>query len=92
MPDMSRKHRKISAGADIINPGGVGQPRDGDPRASYAIYDSEIMPAIESVEMQRRIESEKHGVGDLKSGRYSRLIRGGLRVVLNRPEVDIVQS
>jgi len=25
----------------IINPGGVGQPRDGDPRASYAMYDSE---------------------------------------------------
>ena len=25
----------------IINPGGVGQPRDGDPQASYALYDSE---------------------------------------------------
>ncbi len=25
----------------IINPGGVGQPRDNDPRASYAIYDNE---------------------------------------------------
>ena len=25
----------------IINPGGVGQPRDGNPRASYVIYDSE---------------------------------------------------
>ena len=25
----------------IINPGSVGQPRDGDPRASYSIYDSE---------------------------------------------------
>jgi diadenosine tetraphosphatase ApaH/serine/threonine PP2A family protein phosphatase len=25
----------------IINPGGVGQPRDGDPRASYALYDTE---------------------------------------------------
>jgi predicted phosphodiesterase len=25
----------------IINPGGVGQPRDGDARASYAIYESE---------------------------------------------------
>ena len=25
----------------IINPGGVGQPRDSDPRASYAIYDDE---------------------------------------------------
>jgi predicted phosphodiesterase len=24
----------------IINPGSVGQPRDGDPRASYAIYDN----------------------------------------------------
>ena len=25
----------------IVNPGGVGQPRDGDPRASYVIYDSD---------------------------------------------------
>lgn len=34
---------KLVLGKDrlIINPGGVGQPRDGDPRASYAIYDSE---------------------------------------------------
>jgi len=27
----------------IINPGGVGQPRDNDPRASYAMYDTEAM-------------------------------------------------
>ena len=26
----------------IVNPGGVGQPRDGDPRAAYALYDSDI--------------------------------------------------
>jgi len=26
----------------IINSGSVGQPRDGDPRASYAIYDSSV--------------------------------------------------
>ncbi len=25
----------------VLNPGGVGQPRDGDPRAAYAIYDTE---------------------------------------------------
>ena len=25
----------------IVNPGGIGQPRDGDPRAGYAIYDSD---------------------------------------------------
>ena len=33
----------VSLGSErmIINPGSVGQPRDGDPRASYAIYDSE---------------------------------------------------
>jgi diadenosine tetraphosphatase ApaH/serine/threonine PP2A family protein phosphatase len=30
----------LGASRMIINPGGVGQPRDGDPRASYAIYDS----------------------------------------------------
>jgi len=29
----------------IINPGGVGQPRDGDPRASYAICDTETKMA-----------------------------------------------
>lgn len=26
----------------MINPGSVGQPRDGDPRAAYALYDDEI--------------------------------------------------
>jgi diadenosine tetraphosphatase ApaH/serine/threonine PP2A family protein phosphatase len=31
----SSEHRSI------INPGGVGQPRDGDPRASFMIYDTE---------------------------------------------------
>lgn len=33
----------IALGEDraIINPGSVGQPRDGDPRASYALYDDE---------------------------------------------------
>jgi diadenosine tetraphosphatase ApaH/serine/threonine PP2A family protein phosphatase len=25
----------------LINPGSVGQPRDGDPRASFAIYDDD---------------------------------------------------
>ena len=30
----------ISETRSVVNPGGVGQPRDGDPRSSYAIYDS----------------------------------------------------
>jgi diadenosine tetraphosphatase ApaH/serine/threonine PP2A family protein phosphatase len=29
------------SGSYMINPGSVGQPRDGDPRAAYAIYDSD---------------------------------------------------
>jgi diadenosine tetraphosphatase ApaH/serine/threonine PP2A family protein phosphatase len=33
----------LGSGPLIINPGSVGQPRDGDPRASYAIFDSEQM-------------------------------------------------
>ena len=35
--------REIELGMkrSVLNPGSVGQPRDGDPRASYAIYDSE---------------------------------------------------
>jgi diadenosine tetraphosphatase ApaH/serine/threonine PP2A family protein phosphatase len=32
---------KLAKNRLIINPGGVGQPRDGNPKASYAIYDSE---------------------------------------------------
>jgi predicted phosphodiesterase len=31
---------KLGSERLIINPGGVGQPRDGDPRAAYALYDS----------------------------------------------------
>jgi diadenosine tetraphosphatase ApaH/serine/threonine PP2A family protein phosphatase len=27
----------------LINPGSAGQPRDGDPRAAYAIFDSEAL-------------------------------------------------
>ena len=35
------KSMQLPKGRLIINPGGVGQPRDGDPRASYAILDPE---------------------------------------------------
>ncbi|MFC1909990.1 metallophosphoesterase family protein [Chloroflexota bacterium] len=38
---LSGREFKLVDNRLIINPGGVGQPRDGDPRASYAIYDSQ---------------------------------------------------
>jgi len=56
--------QKIAVRADIptlINPGSVGQPRDGDPRAAYATFDTEArLVRLERVEYdigeaQRRI-------------------------------------
>jgi predicted phosphodiesterase len=50
--------------AYLINPGSVGQPRDGDPRAAYAVYDSDAQRvAYHRVEYdvasaQRRIQEE----------------------------------
>jgi diadenosine tetraphosphatase ApaH/serine/threonine PP2A family protein phosphatase len=48
----------------LVNPGSVGQPRDGDPRAAYALYEREEEPALVlcrvpyAVELaQRRIRS-----------------------------------
>lgn len=56
----------------ILNPGSVGQPRDRDPRAAYAIYDTEARTwtpkrvAYDIAEVQRRIREaglpEKHAV------------------------------
>lgn len=56
----------------ILNPGSVGQPRDRDPRAAYAIYDSEARTwtpkrvAYNIAEVQERIRAaklpEKHAV------------------------------
>ena len=44
----------------IINPGAVGQPRDGDPRASYAVYDSEAGVVFHNrVEYDIRTTQEK---------------------------------
>lgn len=39
-------HRRFDEGL-VVNPGSVGQPRDGDPRASYAVIDTESMTVEE---------------------------------------------
>lgn len=36
----------LARGPAILNPGSVGQPRDGDPRASYAIFDTERQEVV----------------------------------------------
>ncbi len=42
-------HKLESGWKHLINPGSVGQPRDGDARASYALYD----PSARTVEIRR---------------------------------------
>ena len=41
VPDGPQLLTGLSAVSVILNPGSVGQPRDGDPRAAYAIYDGD---------------------------------------------------
>lgn len=62
---------RIEAGAEyIVDAGSIGQPRDGDPRGSYAIYDDEL-PAVEI----RRFEY------DIKAAQ-AKIIKEGLPVFL----------
>ena len=53
----------LSFGRFILNPGSVGQPRDGDPRAAYALLDTEALTweyrrvAYDTAETQRRLRA-----------------------------------
>ena len=55
----------LSQGRIILNPGSVGQPRDGDPRASFAILDNEAQTwtlqrvPYDIAETQRRMRAHK---------------------------------
>ena len=62
---------QLGGGRLIVNPGGVGQPRDGDPRAGYAIYDE-----AEQVIYSYRISYDIVAVQD-------KMRRGGLPVYLS---------
>jgi diadenosine tetraphosphatase ApaH/serine/threonine PP2A family protein phosphatase len=45
VPHMDAADLQMSLSSDaryLVNPGSVGQPRDGDPRAAFAIYDGDL--------------------------------------------------
>jgi predicted phosphodiesterase len=48
-------HRLDRDGIYLINAGSVGQPRDGDPRAAYALFDSDALEVV-----QRRVKYDFH--------------------------------
>lgn len=60
------KPMPLGQGLMIINPGSVGQPRDGDPRAAYAILDTEA-GAIEFRRVAYKIEEATHGLWGMQS-------------------------
>lgn len=51
------QHHEIYDEGIVVNPGSVGQPRDGDPRAAYAILDLDAMTVEE-----RRVEYDVDAV------------------------------
>ena len=44
-PAIDGERVELAEGRLILNPGSVGQPRDGDPRASYVVYDTDTRVA-----------------------------------------------
>ena len=61
----------------VVNPGSVGQPRDGDPRAGYAVIDLETM-AVETHRVEYDIDRVQEAVREagLPERIGSRLARG----------------
>lgn len=59
------KHFLSARNRYFINPGAVGQPRDGDPRASFAILDTEE-PAVEIIRVEYDVTAAMKAV--LKAG------------------------
>jgi predicted phosphodiesterase len=61
----------------ILNPGSVGQPRDNDPRASYGIFDDELM-SWEVFRVEYSFETTQKKINDLKlPGKNAQRLAGG---------------
>ncbi len=61
----------------IVNPGGIGQPRDGDPRAAYALYDTKAQTlTLHRVEYDIAATQEKMRKAGLPAWLAERLTYG----------------
>ena len=67
----------LGEGRLLINPGGVGQPRDGDPRPSYAVYNS-VGDTIERrrVTYNIQVTQDKMRLAGLPAPLIARLVYG----------------
>jgi putative phosphoesterase len=71
------QHHAVFEDGIVVNPGSVGQPRDGDPRAAYAVLDLDSM-TVEQRRTQYDIDRVVEAVADagLPSDIGTRLRRG----------------
>ncbi|WP_276255068.1 metallophosphoesterase family protein [Halomontanus rarus] len=71
------QHAERYAEGIVVNPGSVGQPRDGDPRAGYAVLDLEAM-TVETRRVAYDVEAVQRAVKDagLPERIGTRLARG----------------
>jgi diadenosine tetraphosphatase ApaH/serine/threonine PP2A family protein phosphatase len=60
----------------IINPGSVGQPRDGDARASYLVYDSQVGFEFRRVRYEIEVTRRKIRAKGLPAQLAERLSQG----------------
>jgi Predicted phosphoesterase len=73
------QHHERHDEGTVLNPGSVGQPRDGDPRAAYAVLDlSEFPPAVEERRVAYDVDRVIDAVADadLPSAIGERLRKG----------------
>ena len=77
LPPAAGEASPLDGGRCIINPGSVGQPRDRDPRASYAVYDSDV-DAVEHYRVEYEIAAtqEKMRLAGLPQYLIDRLDHG----------------
>jgi diadenosine tetraphosphatase ApaH/serine/threonine PP2A family protein phosphatase len=70
--------QRVIQGKLILNPGGVGQPRDRDPKASYMILtlDDEVSAKHERVEYDIETTAKKIEAAELPSELATRLYFG----------------
>ncbi|KDE60284.1 DNA repair protein [Halostagnicola sp. A56] len=71
------QHVETYAEGIVVNPGSVGQPRDGDPRAGYAVVDLDAM-TVDTHRVEYDVESVQAAVDDagLPDRIGTRLARG----------------
>jgi putative phosphoesterase len=71
-----QSHERYESGI-VVNPGSVGQPRDGDPRAAYAVVDLDEM-IVEERRVEYDIERVVEAVEEagLPEGTGTRLLKG----------------